>query len=118
MNFEDFKLKFEDKFTDFYENPEYSRNHDTMFGCYVDWNTGGYSGGSCWGDKAERYDSDDPEPEFEQLDLILTEICPNVTFLQYKKICKSIIKSSNRTEYGYYGNETDYTRKYFLAEIN
>lgn len=35
-----------------------------------------------------------------------------------KKICNSIIKSSDYTDYGYYGNETDYTRKYFLAEIN
>jgi hypothetical protein len=78
---------------------------------YLEWRTGGQSGGSCWDDG-----KDDPhypvtgekEPEFEQLDKLLAELCPGITFLQYKTLAADTMKYDERTENEYYGNYTNY----------
>lgn len=74
----------------------------------VKWRTGGITGGNCWGGKANRPVDGEPEPEFESLDKILAEICPTISFLQYKRLCQAIVKTDSDTEYEYYGNSYTY----------
>ena len=75
---------------------------------------GGVSGGSCW-------ESSDPEPYTrqegyeeakrcfeEKFDEILMDLCPNISFLQYKNIYNKCVKSTTTTSYEYYGNSTVY----------
>jgi hypothetical protein len=76
-----------------------------------EWITGGISGGSCWDedDRDSRYASArQKEPEFTDLDKVLTAFCPDIAFLLYKKLTADTIKYSDRTEHEYYGNKTEY----------
>lgn len=78
---------------------------------YSEWSTGGMSGGNCWDDSGPRgYSSDEPEPEFTELDLILEKCIPNITYLQYKKLATKIDFSSY-TKDEYYGNCVNYSVK-------
>jgi hypothetical protein len=81
---------------------------------YVQWRTGGYSGGSCWGGTSERCGGES-EPPFEALDELLLKVAPKISFLQYKKIEK-LIKIHDYYEQGYYGNSYNYRRKYIVLE--
>lgn len=84
----------------------------------VDWTIGGVTGGDCWGSDADIPRTADPEPEFEDLDKILAEVCPNISFLQYKRLCQAIIKTKDWTEAGYYGNYYEKRIKSFsIAEL-
>jgi hypothetical protein len=78
---------------------------------YVEWIIGGREGGSCWGTRHSAINVE-PEPELIQLDQILERVCPNISFLQYKRLCQELIKIEKYTDNGYYGNYTDYCRKY------
>lgn len=76
----------------------------------IKWTTGGMAGGSCWGD--EPYEREpESEPEFEQLDELLTALCPAITFLQYKKLAQKLITRDSDHESSYYGNYYNYTIK-------
>ena len=89
MTFEEFMEKYKDNFEDVYLRTNYYSHKDKekIVGCSIEWVVGGMTGGSYRG--GELYScSAEPEPEFEQLDTILEKVCPNVTFLQYKKICQ------------------------------
>lgn len=80
----------------------------------VSWRSGGIGGGSCWDEGESRHYPiiGDPEPEFEDLDLLLEAICPDVSFLNYKKLMKeSLMETGSETEYEYYGNSTTYSYK-------
>jgi hypothetical protein len=97
------------------DNPEPSLKHCSLNDyLYVEWVSGGISGGSCWDDSSENHYAIDPSPEKElnDLDAILTTICPNLTFLQYKRLAGKVIKQDSRTENEYYGNSTVYSYKY------
>ena len=74
----------------------------------ISWTTGGQCGGSCWdtGEHVHRPVESEPEPEFEDLDKILEAICPNTSFLQYKRICGECIETDTDTHSEYYGNYT------------
>lgn len=76
----------------------------------ITWVTGGMRGGSCWGGEPRPMDDweKDEEPEFEALDKVLEEICPNISFLVYKRLCQSVIEEDSRYEPDYYGNSTEY----------
>ena len=74
----------------------------------VEWRTGGMSGGNCWGDEPSYSVDADEVPEMTMLDEFLEEICPEITFLQYKRVMRELIESDSRTEYEYYGNHTNY----------
>lgn len=69
------------------------------------------SGGNCWGNDANYPVDSEPEPAFELFDNILEKVCPNVTFLQYKKICNKVIKYDTRIQNEYYGNYYHYSIK-------
>jgi hypothetical protein len=74
---------------------------------YVEWNGGGTSGGSCWDDGSgpdpHHSVSGEEEPEFEDLDTVLSKVCPNLSFLEYKQVVK-IIQSDSYVQSEYYGN--------------
>ena len=77
--------------------------------CYeVEWRTGGMSGGNCWGDEPSYSLDADDVPEMTGIDELFAEICPNITFLEYKRVMKDLVESDSRTEYEYYGNHTNY----------
>jgi hypothetical protein len=78
---------------------------------YIEWTTGGLRGGSCWGGKADSPREADPEPTFDELSLVLEELCPNMTFLSYGKLVKTLVKQSERTRNDYYGNYSVEARK-------
>lgn len=80
---------------------------------YTSWVSGGRSGGSCWDEGEPNYYPVDTEKEedLEALDIILREICPNLSFLDYKTIIP-LIEYDSFTQNEYYGNFTTYSYKY------
>lgn len=80
---------------------------------YMRHETGGVTGGSCWQNSHNRRYFNE-EPDFEILDMVLNELHPNITYLQYKKIA-NIIHTNEETQYEYYGNSIDYTIKYIVV---
>lgn len=76
----------------------------------VEWIIGGQSGGDCWGSKS-RPIAPAPEPEFVALDMVLEQLCPQISFLQYKAILRDCVAYGSHEENGYYGNSTEYARK-------
>ena len=86
----------------------------------VKWVTGGMRGGSCWGGEPRPMEDweKDNEPEFEALDKVLETVCPNITFMQYKRICQSVIEEDFQYYPDYYGNSTDYgIKKVNIAKL-
>lgn len=74
---------------------------------YCRYDVGGYRGGSCWGDRAESYYNEAPKDKMKVLEIVLTELCPNISYLQYKQI-ESLIDYNDYSEDQYYGNSTDW----------
>ena len=72
------------------------------------WCTGG-AYGSCWGDKLSPVTPDE-QPDFDELDELLADICPQVTFLQYKKIMRDCVDFEESHESDYYGGGCIYKR--------
>lgn len=70
-----------------------------------DWTTGGDDGGSCWdtGDRRSSPVTGEREPEFTQLNDLLEQVAPAITFLQFRKI-EAIIEQDSWTNHEYYGN--------------
>ncbi len=85
---------------------------------YCRWESGGYSGGSCWDDNApQRYRNDTPKDRMQVLDIVLKEIRPQTTFLEYRQI-EGLVHDNSETKYEYYGNSTDYQIEYIvLSEL-
>ena len=73
----------------------------------------GYSGGNCWGDKAEWFSYYDKD-ETTYIENILEKIYPEASFLQCKKLGK-IREPYSHFEQEYYGNETTY--KGYLVDL-
>ena len=81
---------------------------------YCRYETGGYSGGSCWDDSNPEYYSEDvPKDRFKVLDLVLEVLFPDIKYLQYKQI-EELIHDNEETEYEYYGNSTDWKCEYII----
>jgi hypothetical protein len=81
------------------------------------WITGGASGGNCWGDDATPIYFSEKENPLTDLNKLLSELTPNISFLKYKTI-EPLIKIHNWHESEYYGNYYDYAVKYIdLADL-
>lgn len=81
---------------------------------YMRWETGGTSGGSCWESSDPRpYTTDGGKPKYEVLDLVLKELMPNMSFLQFRDIEK-LIQSNSETDWEYYGNSTDFDIEFIV----
>ncbi len=79
---------------------------------YSRYESGGVSGGSCWdSSNPQPYTSERPKNHMKILDLVLEKLCPNITYLDYKKISELIV-NSEISEYEYYGNSTDWVIEY------
>ncbi len=77
------------------------------------WEIGGVEGGN-WTENSNphSYKTDENIPkEFDDLDNILTEVCPNISFLMYKKI-QQMVMYFKAINYEYYGNNTEYQVRY------
>lgn len=106
------KVKYEgEKVDDIYNNQ--ALVPDNII--FKKWIIGGVCGGSCWGNENRLNRESEKEPEFENLDKILTGICPGISFLQYKKLMK-LVKSTENTETEYYGNYNNYRIEYIVLE--
>ncbi len=82
----------------------------------VTWTTGGGTGGNCYDNATpESYPVDaEEEPEFQDLDRMLEQICPGITYLQYRKL-GPLMKSEDHREHQYYGNYYDRRTKFVEA---
>jgi hypothetical protein len=75
---------------------------------------GGISGGSCWeSSNPQPYTIETRNEDWVALDLVLTELKPSITYLQYKKMTK-LIHSNTETHREYYGNSEDYLVEYII----
>lgn len=78
--------------------------------------TGGVEGGSCWDNSNPcGYTAEPPENEWEVLDILLEELKPDITLLQYRKLLK-LVKSNTETDWEYYGNCTNYIIKFIILK--
>ena len=115
MTLEEFKelitnLKVKIKF-----NP--NRNFDGELDIIgIKWSPGGVSGGSCWETSDPQYYEGDEKPEFKDLDIILEQVCPNISFLQYKLLTQNLIRTEKYSDEEWYGNRTDYCSNYIVVD--
>lgn len=73
------------------------------------WSLGG-TYGDCWSDNLYSISPEEPVP-FREFDNLLEKICPNISFLQYKKLereCVSIKQYGESDYYGGYEVRADY----------
>lgn len=71
-----------------------------------EWCLGG-TWGNCWGDGGNIGAEAQPS-EFTEFDNLLTEICPNISMLQYKKLYRETVTVEERGESDYYGGYCSY----------
>lgn len=57
----------------------------------------------------------DEEPDFTQLDEVLEKLCPDISFLGYKKLVREVVKIHTYTETDYYGGYTEEAFKYCVV---
>lgn len=69
----------------------------------VYWCIGGRDGGNCWGNNYSYSIDAEEEPEIG-IDELLEQVCPNITYLQYKKIIKDVVHKEQKEIREYYGN--------------
>lgn len=64
-----------------------------------------WSGGGTWGNYMGESGliEPDPAPEFTKFDEMLMELCPNITFLQYKKVYNETVTIESNYHGDYYG---------------
>lgn len=77
------------------------------------WSLGG-TFGNCWNDKLGTLSPESPKP-FKEFDELLERICPNLTFLQYKKLERECTEIAEYEESDYYGG-TEY-RSYHKCDL-
>jgi hypothetical protein len=84
---------------------------------YINYETGGYSGGNCWDDtKPQPYTVADRDDDFTSLVDCLEEVAPQVTFIQFRKI-ESLVEKTEHGYTEYYGNSTDYMVEYIHLDV-
>jgi len=79
---------------------------------YQRWNSGGVAGGSCWDEgEGHNYEYSHPDPKFTILEIVLDELCPDITLKNYNEVLK-LIKENETTNWEYYGNYDNYQIRY------
>lgn len=79
----------------------------------VFWSVGGFSGGSCWGNEATRFISNEPVGD---INIILCKILKavgkeKISFVDYYLYITPLFEDSSFIEREYYGNQTNYACK-------
>lgn len=77
------------------------------------WCLGG-SWGNCWGEGGS-VSADEQPTNYEKFDDLLTEICPNISFLQYKKLYNNCVSIDTYDNSDYYGGSTEHA--YFVCDV-
>ena len=77
------------------------------------WSEGGHWG-DCWGNEGTI--SGEAPKEFDELDNLLEKICPNISFLQYKKLVAECVTLDEYGESGYYGTYEHRAR--YICDLN
>jgi hypothetical protein len=78
------------------------------------WSLGG-TVGNCWNDHQSRVSSEPQPTSFFQFDDLLESVCPNINFLQYKKLYNNCVTTNTSGEGDYYGGYVEYA--YFQYDI-
>ena len=111
MTYEEFEKLVEEQVSQF---DSYASSYEKTDGFYISdgkiiqkHETGGASGGNCWGDDAEYFSSDYSTQDFLPLEKILTLVKPDIAYLKVKEI-ERLITEDSETDYEYYGNHTRY----------
>ena len=78
------------------------------------WSLGG-TYGSCWGDGLSTSYPDTPPRDFTLFDELLERICPDITFMQYKKIYRECVEVKEYSQGDYYGGCVNYA--YFSCDL-
>ena len=82
---------------------------------YMRWIASGMSGGSCWGDEAKDFYNDRSEKlAFGVLDYVLKKLKPDLTYLQYREIERTLVHTNTETSWQYYGNCDNYEVTYVI----
>ena len=75
-------------------------------------------GGEMWGwDGSKRAVSAEQPKEFDEFDNLLEKICPNITFLQYRKLYKNCVTMEERCNSDYYSRINEGYYKCDLAKL-
>ena len=45
----------------------------------------------------------DETPDFVEFDELIEQVCPNISFIQYKNVYRKCVVQKTRTDYDYYG---------------
>lgn len=77
------------------------------------WSGGGTSG-NCWDDELHTIYPEDA-PSFKKFDDFIEKICPNITFIQYKKLYNECVSIESYPECDYYGGCE--TRNYYECNM-
>lgn len=80
---------------------------DGHYLCSSSWSLGG-TYGNCWNDYLCPVSADEQPTDFSEFDHLLEEICPSISFLQYKAIYKECIDIQTINEGDYYGGCVTY----------
>ena len=78
---------------------------------YMRYEKGGVWGGSCYDESSPKPYTVDEIPKFKCLDLVLKELMPSLTYLQFKEVEK-LVNYSEETDWEYYGNCTEFGVNY------
>lgn len=106
--------EFTEIFNKYAKKCPFMREDDTLY-IYGSVEMGGSSGGDCWGGSSSAYRTglEESNAEVPELDSILEEISPDISFLKYKILINTIPwNTDTRYENEYYGNYTKYGYKY------
>lgn len=83
------------------------------------WIVGGEGGGSCWDDGTDDHHHSvkaQSEPDFVELDVILEHFVPKLSFQQYKRLDRELVKTREYSENEYYGNYYNYRMGYVCLQ--
>lgn len=77
----------------------------------------GTEGGNCWGGEANESFSYPSKEDDAFLELLLEELAPNITLLQFKKLARDLKKHDFEVgERCYYGNSSQYSGHYYILQ--
>lgn len=114
------RIEVEKQYIEVYRKPnylifadKYKINYDSEGKFTSDTWSGGGTWGNCWGDSGSIGPS---EPEdFDEFDELLENVCPNISFLQYKKIKSDCVELDYYDDYDYYGGSE--TRNFYVCDV-
>lgn len=101
-----------------FDGPSWN-DRSSILGIGLEEDCGGASGGNCWGDDAHGY-SNPVNIDTDQLVLAaiaLGLLDENISVKDFLNFKKKYIETSERTEYEYYGNYTNYLQCFIKTEI-